>query len=999
VIEKSILTPSTIYYINIAELYVDFCFTIFELRAKYSKKLEGFMKNFIYFILVITLAISIPSLTLADNFENIMFLHHSVGSGLINGGGVRNLIATYNTQHGTNLEFWDHGYNANGIHDQNGTYYNNYNIPYDNTDPSGFYDLFMQPLHTPPDNAFSYFMLPHQMGTRTITHEVFIFKSCYPNSDITSESMLNQYKTWYLAIRNVMDAHPEKIFIPLSPPPLVRSATTPENAARARRFAYWLASPEYTAGHPNVFVYNFWADLAEHDSTSIYYNCLRVTYGGAGGDSHPNDLGNQTCGPLFVNHVTNAIVAYRLTQGASIAVNPDTLVFTAQRNESLPITQTFTITNIGNGILNWNVTADSSWLIAPSHSSGNNNSDTITVGVNTTNLSYGVHNAHYQITSNNAANSPQIVTVTYILPQPHISVSPISLTFSAVRNGSIPTSQSFSIANPIANSGTLNWSLTHAKNWLSLTPTSGNTNSQVITVSITATDSAIGIHYDTISVIGSNADNSPQLVYVTYTITSSTPSINLNVTNLAFIATQNGSTPSPQTFQITNGAGGTLNWSVSDTKTWLSESPASGNSNSQMITVTVAAPIDSIGTYYDTISVTDSLASNSPQTIHITYSINALNNNLALGITPSVSSTYSGYSVTPITDGIIAPRGGAATTWASTESAASPHWVEFDFGHQVLTNRLIIRWAHNAVRSAFMCSRQYYIQYDSSGIFITRTTVNNSTADSVTITDFTPILTSKIRYYQPANMGSALYPTVVWLTEMEIYGSATTNDTIPPNGILDLDGGPINPPGSIRLHWTAPGDDGTIGRAAHYEVRFHEESLGPIDNNLKWSQAILAGGAPIPSPTGTIDSISIQGLPYGARYYFCVRSFDEVDNQSPLSNSISIATSDTGAPGYCDYLIGDISGDGQRIGGDVTYGVRYFKGLGAAPMDSCYIDSISAYLYVAGDVNGNCEFRGSDITRLVAYFKGAAQLTYCHFFPTNLPPLLREQHFNPTVEE
>ncbi len=260
---------------------------------------------------------TIGAITAAEsgNFENIMFLHHSTGSNLISQGGVRNLIASYNSQNGENLEFWDHGYNYQGVHDQNNTAYSSYNIPSDNTNPDGFYALFSQPLHDPPDNAFSRFMLPHTMGARTITHEVFIFKSCYPASDITSESMLQQYKDWYLAIRNVMDAHPEKIFIPLTPPPLVRSATTPANADRARRFALWLSSAEYLAGHPNVFVYNFWWDLAEHDSTSIYYNCLREVYGGSGSDSHPNQLANQTCGPLFVNHIIASIQAYRQAQG------------------------------------------------------------------------------------------------------------------------------------------------------------------------------------------------------------------------------------------------------------------------------------------------------------------------------------------------------------------------------------------------------------------------------------------------------------------------------------------------------------------------------------------------------------------------------------------------------------------------------------------------------------------------------------------------------------
>jgi len=96
----------------------------------------------------------------------------------------------------------------------------------------------------------------------------------------------------------------------------------------------------------------------------------------------------------------------------------------------------------------------------------------------------------------------------------------------------------------------------------------------------------------------------------------------------------------------------------------------------------------------------------------------------------------------------------------------------------------------------------------------------------------------------------------------------------------------------------------------------------------------------------------------------------------------------------CNYLLGDINGDGQRAGGDVIFGVRYFKGIGNPPSDSCYLDSTGAFLYVSGDCNGNCEFRGSDITRLVAYFKGSGLLSYCHFFPT-LP--LRERRRIPSV--
>lgn len=121
----------------------------------------------------------------------------------------------------------------------------------------------------------------------------------------------------------------------------------------------------------------------------------------------------------------------------------------------------------------------------------------------------------------------------------------------------------------------------------------------------------------------------------------------------------------------------------------------------------------------------------------------------------------------------------------------------------------------------------------------------------------------------------------------------------------------------------------------------------------------------------------------------------QVSGHETGNGQITVGIEETPA---CDYLIGDISSDGQRLGGDVTYGVRFFKGIGSAPRDSCYLDSTHVFLYVAGDCNGNCEFRGSDITRLVAYFKGNAQLGCCHFFPTTLPPILRrENNISPAV--
>jgi hypothetical protein len=148
----------------------------------------------------------------------------------------------------------------------------------------------------------------------------------------------------------------------------------------------------------------------------------------------------------------------------------------------------------------------------------------------------------------------------------------------------------------------------------------------------------------------------------------------------------------------------------------------------------------------------------------------------------------------------------------------------------------------------------------------------------------------------------------------------------------------------------------------------------------------------VPSCTLSQGWVSVQGISVGGTigncwFYWANSQMGDgvgLQNDSLTGEDMAFCLQG-GAP--CEYMQGDINGDGQRIGGDVTYGVRYFKGTGATPIDSCFMDSTGAYIYVSGDVNGNCEFRGSDITRLVAFFKGTAQISYCHFFP---PPPLRD---------
>jgi hypothetical protein len=150
----------------------------------------------------------------------------------------------------------------------------------------------------PPSNAFS----------RVVQHEVIAFKSCFPNSAVKSDEMQEQFQTWYLQMRDVMDQHPDHVFVLVTSPPLHPLATDADEARRARAIADWLKSDEYLTGHSNIFVFDFFDLLADPDT-----HMLRAGYqiDPDESDSHPNRLANETIGPLFAEFIDEAVQTYK----------------------------------------------------------------------------------------------------------------------------------------------------------------------------------------------------------------------------------------------------------------------------------------------------------------------------------------------------------------------------------------------------------------------------------------------------------------------------------------------------------------------------------------------------------------------------------------------------------------------------------------------------------------------------------------------------------------
>jgi len=87
----------------------------------------------------------------------------------------------------------------------------------------------------------------------------------------------------------------------------------------------------------------------------------------------------------------------------------------------------------------------------------------------------------------------------------------------------------------------------------------------------------------------------------------------------------------------------------------------------------------------------------------------------------------------------------------------------------------------------------------------------------------------------------------------------------------------------LTLSWIAPGDDGDIGQAGQYEVRY---ATFPF-NEETWSDATIARNPPRPAPAGTREYFIVSGLKSETLYYFAAKTCDEAHNWSKISNVIS----------------------------------------------------------------------------------------------------------------
>lgn len=321
----------------------------------------------------------------------------------------------------------------------------------------------------------------------------------------------------------------------------------------------------------------------------------------------------------------------------AIGVSPTNFSFTATQGGSNPATQTLSLSNTGGGTLTWTAADNATWLnVSPTSGTGNG---MVTLSVATGTLTAATYSGSVTLSGGSGINPvtvPVTFTVTATPMPPAIGTSPTSLAFTATQGGSNPANQTLSISN--TGGGTLTWSASPNTTWLAVSPASATGNG---TLTVSASTGILTAGSYTGNIILSATGSSNITIPVTFTVTS-VQTISLSPSTLNYSATQGAANPANQTVSLTS-TGGTIAWTVSDTASWLSVNPTSGNSSS---TLTAAVNTSGLaaGTYTGTITV--SAAGSPSKTVGVTLTVRAPTTSFAtLTWTPNTDPDLAGYKV------------------------------------------------------------------------------------------------------------------------------------------------------------------------------------------------------------------------------------------------------------------------------------------------------------------------------------------------------------------
>ena len=299
----------------------------------------------------------------------------------------------------------------------------------------------------------------------------------------------------------------------------------------------------------------------------------------------------------------------------------------------------------------------------------------------------------------------------------------------------------------------------------------------------------------------------------------------------------------------------------------------------------------------------------------------------AAGGTPipatAIDSTAPGPSTTDMTR---TTDGDAATFWqAPMRVAITPEFITWDLGASKDLSQvsLLSRSGGN------LFPVDYQIQVSTDNVNFTSV---------FSVTGAAPALGTWMDHVLPDP--TARYVRL-WITKTKKSASGKYTAQVAEVEILEA-----TPGESLAVHWTAPGDNGDVGTATSYDLRW---SLSPInDGNFNAASIIVTQD---PLVAGTLESVIASGFPSEDIVYFALKSSDEVPNVSGLSNVLQVTT--PGVPpapvsgfiasnptGNSVDLDWQPSGDDGNNGNATTYDIRY----STSPINDANFDAAASVL-------------------------------------------------------
>lgn len=195
------------------------------------------------------------------------------------------------------------------------------------------------------------------------------------------------------------------------------------------------------------------------------------------------------------------------------------------------------------------------------------------------------------------------------------ALNPSSPVFNALP-GSTPAPQTINIS---AGGATTTWAVSSNAAWMTATASS-NLTPGTLTVSVNPSGLPEGTYSGSVLLSAPGASNSPINIPVTLAVKTAVMSV--TPSSLTFFGAI-GFNPNPQTIQVANRGTGNLNWTASDTTTWLGLSPTSGAAPSS-ITVSPNTSTTGAGSFNDTVTVSSSDVTNSPATVQVAMQVGSL---------------------------------------------------------------------------------------------------------------------------------------------------------------------------------------------------------------------------------------------------------------------------------------------------------------------------------------------------------------------------------------